>query len=106
MRFPIFAYSCIALSVLVSNDAFGEDSKSTLAAAGKNPSQIEKALAKVPPSQREGMEFLVENMPQRDLDSLSSDYLLENTRLAYQSWREDPWAKRVPKAIFLNNVLP
>lgn len=106
MRFPIFASACIALPFLVSNDAFGEDSKSTLAAAGKNRAQIEKALANVPPSQREGMEFLVDNMPERDLNSLSADYLLENTRLAYQSWREDPWAKRVPKPIFLNNVLP
>ena len=52
------------------------------------------------------MEFLICNMPDRDLRSLSADYLLQNTRLAYLAWQTEPFEKQVPTNIFLNNVLP
>ncbi len=106
MRTSIFAVSWLVLSLQVSESALCQVSEATLAAAGKNRPQIEEALVKVPVQQRGGIEFLVQNMPARDLTSLSAEYLLKNTRLAYQSWRDDPWAKNVPKEIFLNNVLP
>jgi hypothetical protein len=106
MRVPILSAIWFALFLNSSDLALGQVSEATLVSAGKNRTQIEEALAKVPLQQRGGIEFLVRNMPQRDLNSLSAEYLLKNTRLAYQSWREDPWAKSVPKEIFLNNVLP
>ncbi|MCA9070462.1 MAG: hypothetical protein KDA84_16130, partial [Planctomycetaceae bacterium] len=84
----------------------GEILPAKLNQAGQNRGEIEQALTRIAPEQLEGLEFLVENMPERDLTTLSADFLLENTRLAYQAWRQDPWAKRVPKTIFLNNVLP
>ncbi|MEM0926268.1 MAG: hypothetical protein AAGJ83_09560, partial [Planctomycetota bacterium] len=74
--------------------------------AGSNREQIEQALRKVPDSQREGMEFLVVHMPESDLTSLSSEYLLENTRLAYEAIEEAAWGSDIPKEIFLNDVLP
>ena len=77
-----------------------------LVRAGTNRDQIEKALAEAPASQQEGMRFLVANMPDRDLTSLSAKFLLENARLAYQAWDESPWKEDVPTAIFLNDVLP
>ncbi len=74
--------------------------------AGDNADELKKALAGVNAFEREGMEFLIENMPDRDLTSLKSDFLIENVRQAYATWKEVPWGKAIPKDIFLNNVLP
>lgn len=77
-----------------------------LARAKDNRKELEKALATVPEEQRKGMAFLVENMPDSDLKSLSSEYLLKNVGLAYQARKEVPWGKDIPEEIFLNDVLP
>lgn len=77
-----------------------------LAAAGENRPAIEAALQQVPAGQREGMAFLVANMPESDLQRLSTEFLLENVRLAYEALQEAPWRDRVPPEIFLNDVLP
>lgn len=76
------------------------------AAAGDNKPEIERALAQIEPDYREGMEFLLQNMPEQDCRSLSAEFLLENVRLAYQAWNTSKWHAEVPKDIFLNNVLP
>ena len=74
--------------------------------AGQNRPQIERALQLTPPEQLEGMQFLISHMPDRDLTSLSADYLLENVQLAYRAWSSSPWKDKIPQEIFLNNVLP
>ena len=80
--------------------------KNALNRAGENRVELIIALEKVPTSQREGMAFLIANMPNNDLKSLSSEFLLENVRLAYKSGTQIAWGKRIPKEIFLNHVLP
>ncbi len=77
-----------------------------LARAGTNRVQIEAALAGVPAAQRDAMQFLVENMPERDLRSLSSAYLLENVALAEQALAEAPWRDGISRELFLNDILP
>lgn len=77
-----------------------------LARAGTNRVEIERALRDVPSAQLEGMRFLVENMPVVDLRTLSSAFLLENVALAYEAFYKAPWNARVPKQLFLNDVLP
>ena len=77
-----------------------------LKAAGSNRAEIEKALTRCEEKYRTAIQFLVENMPQRDLQTLSADFLLTNTRLAYEARQSTPWARSVPEAIFLNEVLP
>ncbi len=74
--------------------------------AGGNRPELEKALRESNTEERPGMEFLIANMPDADLKSIKSGYLLENTRLAYKARRETPWGKSIPEAIFLNDVLP
>jgi hypothetical protein len=74
--------------------------------AGGNKPELQTALDRAPVTEREGMEFLIENMPERDLKSLKADYLLENNRLAYVAWREAPWSEKIPKEVFLNDILP
>ncbi len=74
--------------------------------AGANRAQLEKALAGVSGVQREGMEFLIANMPDRDLTSLSGEFLVENVSVAYEAFAKSPWAGQVSKELFLNDVLP
>ena len=61
--------------------------QNALVRAGNNRNEIQKALNSVSADQREGMVFLVANMPRGDLRELSADFLLENVRLAYKAWR-------------------
>ncbi|HEY0457261.1 MAG TPA: transglutaminase-like domain-containing protein, partial [Verrucomicrobiae bacterium] len=84
------------------NDAVGQ----ALGKAGSNRSQLEQALGKVPEKQREGLQFLIENMPEMDLKKLSANYLLENVALAYEAWEKAPWHSKVSKKVFLNEILP
>ena len=80
--------------------------ESRRAEAGRNSPELARALAEVAPTQREGLEFLLENMPAADLQSLSAPFLLTNLALAYEAWEKAPWRSQVSKEIFLNDVLP
>ena len=44
-------------------------------------------------------------MPNEDLQTLSSDFLLNNTKLAYEAWNSSPWKNSIPENIFLDSVL-
>ena len=79
---------------------------SSLAKAGKNRNQLEIALHSIPRDQRHGLAFLIEHMPERDLKSLDSQFLIENTSYAYKARNGTLWGKSIPKHIFLNDVLP
>ncbi|WP_233215695.1 transglutaminase-like domain-containing protein [Rhodopirellula bahusiensis] len=106
MRQPFVALILPTFLLCLSGLASAEFDTDRLALAGDNRGELEQALADAPADQREGIEFLIANMPESDLQTLSADYLLENTRLAYQAWTDAPWAKEIPKDIFLNHVLP
>ena len=80
--------------------------ESRLKQSGDNQNQLRRALDSSPVEQREGMEFLIENMPERDLKTLTSEFLLEEVRLAYLAWDKSPWRDDIPKEVFFNNVLP
>ena len=83
-----------------------DDVQSALNRAGENRDQILLALDRVPPAEREGMEFLVRHMPDPDLRELTAEFLLENVAYAYRAWNEAPWKESLPKDVFLNDVLP
>lgn len=74
--------------------------------AGRNAWELIDALEQVGTTEREGMAFLITNMPGRDLVALKSDFLIKNTQAAYQALEEVPWGHDIPKEIFLNNILP
>ncbi|HAQ98570.1 MAG TPA: hypothetical protein DCR61_04375, partial [Verrucomicrobiales bacterium] len=82
------------------------DSERILIKAGDNAAQIRSAIEKVPSEYREGLGFLLNNMPERDLQQLSSDYLLGNIQYAYKAWDESPWKDQIAKDLFFNNILP
>jgi len=74
--------------------------------AGTNREALVRALDQTPPAQHSAMQFLLENMPAQDLQSLSGDFLLENTALATAAFTHAPWHDQIPPEIFLNDVLP
>ena len=77
-----------------------------LTKSGENRKQLEQALEQCTDEQFEAMQFLVANMPDRDLTSLSASFLLENTQLAWEAWKASPWKDQITKEIFLNEILP
>ena len=87
-----------------------EPAKSTLqdqvSKSGNNQQEIQKFMEGVPKEQKAAMEFLLLNMPDKDLTILSSDFLLTNHSLAFQARKVFPWAMHIPEELFLNYVLP
>jgi len=77
-----------------------------LESAGSNRAELVTALKQIPSTQREGLQFLLEHMPERDARALRADYLLENVALAYEAHLQSPWRDQIPNDIFLNDILP
>jgi Transglutaminase-like superfamily len=90
MRMRISGWMILALTLgrLEANDDFTASARASWGAAG------EKAAS-----------FLIHNQPSED-KSLPADFLQENLDLAFKAREEFPWAKQVPDALFLNDVLP
>ena len=107
-RYLMIALALVAVcgAGVEAEDDLSSRVESALARANDNATQLRMALDDAPEEQREGVRFLVAYMPERDLRSLSRDFLLNNVRCAYQAWKEAPWKDRVPKQVFLNDVLP
>jgi transglutaminase-like putative cysteine protease len=78
----------------------------SLARAGKNRGEIERALRDAPEAHRRSLAFLVEHMPVPDLEALKADFLLENVALAHRARERAPWGASLPDDVFLNDVLP
>ncbi|MDZ4829817.1 MAG: transglutaminase-like domain-containing protein [Phycisphaerae bacterium] len=80
--------------------------EAAFAKAGPNAEQLAKAIIEIAPEMRPGMVFLVETMPERDLTTLQSKFLLDNVRLAYEAWRGAPWGSAISTQTFFQYVLP
>lgn len=52
------------------------------------------------------LEFLKKHMPDADKNTVSEALIENNLKFAYKAREEFPWAAKVPKDIFLNDVLP
>ena len=97
---------CPAQTAPPKKSWWSTDVDRALARSGDNRAELTRALTAVPAEQRTGVAFLIANMPDGDLRSLRADFLLENIALAYQARARVPWGKRLPEAVFLNDVLP
>jgi hypothetical protein len=85
---------------------WSDEVQQALARSGDNRQELVKALDRSPQDQRQGMAFLIANMPDRDLKELKADFLLDNVALAYEAKKQVPWRTKIPLEIFLNDVLP
>jgi hypothetical protein len=75
--------------------------------AGANSHEILSAFEAASDSEEaQCLEYLIANMPQTDLESLTGEYILQNVRLALAARHDNHWAEAVPWDIFLDYVLP
>jgi hypothetical protein len=74
--------------------------------AGENATELQNALLEANQKEKEPVAFLIAYMPERDLQSLTSEFILENVRYALKARNEFAWCKALPDSIFLNEVLP
>jgi hypothetical protein len=82
-------------------------SATLLVAAGLAPAALQPSDADTaPPEHRTAVKFLIENMPERDLQSLTREFVLENVALAYAARKASTWAAAIPEEVFFNDVLP
>jgi hypothetical protein len=77
-----------------------------LKVAGDKSAVWMTAIEKAPQDHRAAVSFLVANMPESDLKTLSSEFILKNVQLAYDARYASPWAKSVPLELFFEQVLP
>src|SRR4030081_2679008 len=84
---------------LLTNRWWSDSVDHAIAQAGTNSAEIAKALREAPESQREGWQFLMENMPARDLRALPAAFLLENLSLAYEAFEKAAWHDQIPKEL-------
>ncbi len=102
----VLAPLCLGASSLESGADVSKMLSQKLEEAGENRSELEKAMALVPESQKRGMVYLIAYMPKSDAQTLKADFLLKNVALAYRAREMFSWAKAVPENIFFNDVLP
>ena len=79
--------------------------ESALARSGDNVGELRKALDEATDEQKQGVQFLLAHMPDRDLESLSAEFILNHVRFAYRAREEAPWKDAISEAMFLNDVL-
>jgi hypothetical protein len=96
----------IARDVGLLPESYRKDVAHALTFAGDNQVQLLGAIEAVKPEHRIAIAFLIANMPQRDLTSLTKDFLIDDIALAYQARESSRWAKAIPEDLFLNDVLP
>ncbi len=87
-------------------DQYASAIEAALNVAGDNAPEIQNALDGIDASRQEGIRFLIANMPERDLQSLTSDFLIENVNVAYDAFESAVWRDKVPSDVFLNDILP
>jgi hypothetical protein len=74
--------------------------------AGENAGELEKVLQSVTRKQKEAAAFLIAYMPEKDLQSLSSEFIIDQINGAFKARENFSWCKNLPDSVFLNEVLP
>ena len=100
---PLFCFGTGLAASLSADDASLERA---LEQAGDNRAQLVQALEQAPEPQKPGMRFLIENMPDGDLQSLNAEFLLENSELTWKALNESAWKDSVPEDVVFDSLLP
>jgi hypothetical protein len=78
----------------------------SLARAGPNANELMKSILDLDTEELAALAFLLANMPDKDLKSLTADYLISNVKYTFLARQALPYNMDVPEDIFLNYVLP
>ena len=73
--------------------------------SGKRKILKKEIVDNVSLEERSAMEWLINHMPEDDLQNLSSDYLTINSEYAFKTKKYFVWAEDIPDEIFLNYVV-
>ena len=74
--------------------------------AGDNAEQIFTALENSSKQQKNTVAFLISYMPEKDLKTLSTEFISDQINGVLKVRNEFEWCKNLPDSIFLNEVLP
>ena len=74
--------------------------------AAQNRDEIKKLMRDVKDEHINSAIFLISNMPSHDLQSLKSDFLVDQIKLAHKAWEKSPWHDEIPEQIFQQYILP
>jgi len=95
-----------ALGSIALGDSVDAHLARALELSKDNRSQIELAVKSAPADQQAAMTWLITHMPQRDLQTLSAQFLLDNCAEATRAWRSAPWHDAVSQEMFFDCILP
>jgi hypothetical protein len=87
-------------------DAFKNLVDQALKKAGANENELSKALKLASSEEKGPVSFLIAYMPERDLQTLNAEFILEHVRQAHQARQKFSWCAALPDSVFLNEVLP
>lgn len=116
-QFKKIFFTLLFFASVLSNHAFAQNLNGvpesyqklineSLGKAGTNAAQLSKAIEMASPEEKGSVCFLIAYMPERDLQTLNAEFILENVRLAHQARQKFSWCADLPDSIFLNEVLP
>lgn len=77
-----------------------------LAQGGTNGAALVRAVQALDAKHRDAAEFLLTHMPEPDLRELSPALFVGNLLLAEEAMDAAPWRTKVPREIYLNDILP
>lgn len=111
MRYVVFIamFFCIACSNPYKgvSPQMAKHTREAISSVGaRRGYELKQTLEFTDPTEREGLAFLIANMPKSDLCSLQTSILISNNKTAYKARNTYSWAKELPMDIFLNEVMP
>ena len=80
--------------------------RKALRKADDNRKELKIALEDASHDEKPAMAFLIGYMPERDLKSLSAEFLIEDVDKAFEARDKFKWCAALPDSIFYNEVLP
>lgn len=103
---PSATPSALPANVATAERWWPDTVEAALSGAGTNRQELLAALETSPPAHRAALQFLIENMPARDLTTLRAAFIRDNVALAIEALEKAPWVAQIPADIFLNDILP
>ncbi|NUQ72023.1 MAG: plasmid pRiA4b ORF-3 family protein [Polyangiaceae bacterium] len=73
---------------------------------GTNGAALVRAIQAIDAKHREAADFLLTHMPEHDLRELSPALFTENLVLAEEAFAAAPWRAKIPREVYLNDILP
>ena len=104
--FPVFALKGLEISGKKIPVPYVEDLNAAFEKSGDNARELRAAFGRISQGEVAGLAFLIAHMPERDLVTLTSNYLVENIQWAYKARAQFPWAQAIDEELFFNDVLP